>query len=168
MQLFLYNISMNITIIAVGKLKEAYWREAVAEYSKRLSHYCKLTIVELPDEQTPDHASAALTAQIIDREGERILRAVPQKSYLIALAIEGKTFDSISFANKLSDLALAGSSDFTFVIGGSLGLSSAVLNRADMRLSFSQFTFPHQLMRIILLEQIYRAFRIQNHEPYHK
>lgn len=159
---------MNITLITVGKLKEQYWRDAVTEYSKRLSRYAKLDIVELPDEQTPDHASPALEAQILDREGSRILKALPQNSYFIALAIEGKTFDSIAFSRQLADLSLSGVSHLTFIIGGSLGLSPAVLNHANLKLSFSKMTFPHQLMRVILLEQIYRAFRIQNHEPYHK
>lgn len=159
---------MNITLITVGKLKEQYWRDAVAEYSKRLSRYAKLDIVELPDEQTPDHASPALEAQILDREGSRILKALPQSSYLIALAIEGKAFDSIAFSRQLANLSLSGVSHLTFIIGGSLGLSPAVLKRVDLKLSFSKMTFPHQLMRVILLEQIYRAFRIQNHEPYHK
>lgn len=159
---------MNINLIAVGKLKEPYWREAVAEYSKRLSRYCKLNIIEIPDEPTPDNASPALAEQIMGREAERILKAIPGSSYIVALAIQGKTFDSVTFAGRLAQLSLSGLSDFTFIIGGSLGLAPGVLNRADLELSFSDLTFPHQLMRVILLEQIYRAFRIQNHEPYHK
>ena len=159
---------MNITIVCVGKCKESFYREAIAEYSKRLSRYCRLKIVEAADEPTPEGAGAALEGQIKDTEGERIIRAIPSRSYVIALAIEGKRSSSEAFAERIDHLALEGVSDLTFVIGGSLGLSSKVLAMADLKLSFSDMTFPHQLMRVILLEQIYRAFRIIRKEPYHK
>lgn len=159
---------MNITIISVGKIKEKYLSEAIKEYSKRLSRYCKLDIVELPDEQTPDRAGESLEAQIKHKEGQRILRFLKEDSYVIALAIEGKKLNSESFAEKLEQLGIQGKSHVTFVIGGSLGLAPEVLKRADFLLSFSDLTFPHQLMRVILLEQVYRCYRIINHEPYHK
>lgn len=160
--------SMKITIISVGKIKEAFYRDAIAEYSKRLSAYCKLEIKEVADEKTPDNASFELEKQIRDKEGERILKAMDEKGYCIALAIDGKKYDSITFAKHMEKLAVSGKSHIQFVIGGSLGLSDKVLAKADEKLSFSDMTFPHQLMRVILLEQIYRGFRINNHEPYHK
>ena len=159
---------MNITIISVGKIKEKYLSEAIKEYSKRLSRYCKLDIMELPDEQTPDRAGEALEAQIKQKEGQRIMRALKEDTYVIALAIEGKKMNSEGFAEKLEQLGIQGKSHVTFVIGGSLGLAPEVLKRADFLLSFSDLTFPHQLMRVILLEQVYRCYRIINHEPYHK
>ncbi|MBQ1171222.1 MAG: 23S rRNA (pseudouridine(1915)-N(3))-methyltransferase RlmH [Lachnospiraceae bacterium] len=159
---------MKITIISVGKIKEKFYREAVAEYAKRLSSYCKFQIIELADEKTPENASFELENQIKDKEGERILKSVDEKGYLIALAIEGKKFDSVQFSNRLEKLMINGNSHIQFVIGGSLGLSENVLKKADDKISFSDMTFPHQLMRVILSEQIYRAFRIMNHEPYHK
>ncbi|MCD8045839.1 MAG: 23S rRNA (pseudouridine(1915)-N(3))-methyltransferase RlmH [Clostridiales bacterium] len=159
---------MNITIYTVGKIKESFYREAIAEYAKRLSRYCKLQVVEVADERTPDNAGEALTAQIREREGARLLSQIRDNTYLIALAIDGKRMDSVAFAEKIAALGLHGASDIGFVIGGSLGLSDAVLSRADFKLSFSDMTFPHQLMRVILLEQVYRAYRIINHEPYHK
>lgn len=159
---------MKITCVAVGRLRETYFREAVAEYGKRLSRYCKLEIIELQDEKTPDGAGEALEQQIKDREGERILKVLREDAYVIALAIEGVMPDSVELSRKLERLAVGGRSHLMFVIGGSLGLSRAVLERADELLSFSAMTFPHQLMRVILLEQLYRSFRIRNHEPYHK
>lgn len=159
---------MRMTVIAVGKCKERFFREAIAEYTKRLSRYGQLEIVEVSDEKTPDGASFVLEEQIRAKEGERILKAVKDGAYVIALAIEGKKMDSPSFAKRLGDLSTYGKSHVVFIIGGSLGLHPDVLARADMLLSFSDMTFPHQLMRIILLEQIYRAFRILNGEPYHK
>lgn len=160
--------SMKITIISVGKIKEAFYRDAIAEYSKRVSAYCKLEIKEAADEKTPDNASAEQEKQIKDREGERILKLTDEKGYCIALAIDGKKYDSVAFAKHMEQLTVSGKSHIQFVIGGSLGLSDKVLARADEKLSFSDMTFPHQLMRVILLEQIYRGFRINNHEPYHK
>lgn len=159
---------MNITILSVGKIKEKYLTDAIKEYSKRLSRYCKLEILELPDEQTPDKAGEALELQIKQKEGQRILKTIKDDAYVIALAIEGQKLTSEKFAKNLENLAIQRKSHIVFVIGGSLGLAPDVLKRADQLLSFSDMTFPHQLMRVILLEQIYRCYRIINHEPYHK
>ena len=159
---------MKITVVAVGKIKERFFEDAVKEYEKRLGRYCKLEIVQVADEKTPDGAGEALERQIKEKEGERILAHIRDGAYVIALAIEGKMLDSEELAQKLGQLGVGGVSQVVFVIGGSLGLSGAVLERADYRLSFSKMTFPHQMMRVILLEQVYRGFRILNHEPYHK
>ena len=159
---------MKITLITVGKIKEKYFTDAISEYSKRLSRYCKMDIIEVPDEKTPDGASETLETQIKDKEGEKILAKIPDGAYVVALAIEGKMLDSEELADKMEKWNVSGISHVVFVIGGSLGLSAKVLNRADFKLSFSKMTFPHQLMRVILLEQIYRSFRIRNNEPYHK
>lgn len=158
----------KMTIISVGKIKEAFYQDAVAEYSKRLSAYCKLEIKELSDEKTPESASAETEKLIKEKEGGRILKAMDAKAYSIALAIEGEKYDSPGFAGYLEKLTVSGNSHIQFIIGGSLGLSQTVLDRVDKKISFSDMTFPHQLMRVILLEQIYRGFRINNHEPYHK
>lgn len=159
---------MKITMVTVGKIKEKYLRDGIAEYVKRLSRYCKLDIIELQDEKTPDRASEAEELQIKNTEGERILKNIRDTDYVIALAIEGKMLDSVELSEKIEKLGVQGISSIVLVIGGSLGLSDAVLRRADFHLSFSKMTFPHQLMRMILLEQIYRAYRIMNKEPYHK
>ena len=159
---------LKITCVVVGKIKEKYFTDAVKEYAKRLRRYCKLEIVELPDEKTPDGASTAEEAAILEREGERILKALREDAYVIALAIEGKALDSVELSEKIEQLGVRGISHIAFVIGGSLGLSPAVIGRADEALSFSRMTFPHQLMRVIWLEQIYRSFRIMKGEPYHK
>lgn len=159
---------MKITIVCVGKIKEKFYRDALAEYTKRLSRYCSLTITEVADEKTKEQASETECAIIKDREGERILKSIRDDGYVIALAIDGKTLDSVALSEKIDKLGLSGKSNVYFVIGGSLGLSDAVMRRADYKLSFSRMTFPHQLMRVILLEQIYRSYRIINHEPYHK
>ena len=159
---------MNITLVTVGKIKEKYFRDAIAEYQKRLSKYCRLEIVEVADETTPDKASATEEAQIRQREAARILKAVRDNAYCIALTIDGKKRDSVNLATHIEQLGLSGKSNLVFVIGGSLGLHDSVVQRADETLSFSELTFPHQLMRVILLEQIYRCFRIINNEPYHK
>lgn len=159
---------MKITLVTVGKLKERFWVEAVAEYSKRLSRYCKLEIMQAADEKTPDHASQALEEQIKEREGQRILSLIPDNSYVIALAIEGNMLNSEELADKIGRLGVDGARQIVFVIGGSLGLSTQVLKRADYQLSFSKMTYPHQLMRVVLLEQIYRSYRILNKQPYHK
>ena len=159
---------MKITLITVGKIKEKYFTDAIAEYSKRLSRYCKLEIVEVPDEKTPDGASEALENQIKEKEGEKILSKIADGAYVVALAIEGKHMDSEELAEKMEKWNVSGISHLVFIIGGSLGLTPKVLNRADFKLSFSKMTFPHQLMRVVLLEQIYRSFRIRNNEPYHK
>ena len=159
---------MKITLVTVGKIKEKYLEQAIAEYSKRLARYCKLEILQVPDEKTPEGASAAVEEQIKEKEGERILSQVRDGSFVIALAIEGKMMSSEELAQKMDRLAVEGTSQITFIIGGSLGLSRKVLERADFLLSFSKMTFPHQLMRVILLEQIYRSYRIITGQPYHK
>lgn len=159
---------MKIDIICVGKMKESFMRDAAAEYLKRLSRYAKIEVIEVADEPTPDGASAREEALVKTREGERILAKTSSSAYVIALAIEGKQLSSEGLAEHIENLTTSGKSHLQFIIGGSLGLSTEVLDRADYKLSFSKMTFPHQLMRTILLEQIYRAFRIINHEPYHK
>lgn len=159
---------IKITLITVGKIKEKFYVEALKEYSKRLSRYCKLEIIEVADEMTPDGASAAVEDQIRQREGERILKHIKAGMYVIALAIDGKMSDSVQFGRHIEKLGTAGNGNIAFIIGGSLGLSKEVLSASDEKLSFSKMTFPHQLMRVILLEQIYRGFRIINNEPYHK
>ncbi len=159
---------MKITILTVGKIKEKYWNMAIQEYTKRLSRYCKLAIIEVADEKTPDGAGQALENQVKEKEGMRILAKIPSDAYVIALAIEGDMPDSIQLSKKMEQLAVRGIFHIVFVIGGSLGLSKAVLECANEWLSFSKMTFPHQMMRVILLEQVYRSYRIMNHEPYHK
>ncbi|MDD6450677.1 MAG: 23S rRNA (pseudouridine(1915)-N(3))-methyltransferase RlmH [Lachnospiraceae bacterium] len=159
---------MRITIACVGKVKEKFYRDAIQEYAKRLSRYVKLDIQEVADEKTPENASLALEKEIKEKEGNRLLKKIPDQAYVIALAIEGQALSSTDLAGKIEKLGLSGNSHIVFVIGGSLGLSPQVLGRADEKLSFSKMTFPHQLMRVILLEQIYRSYRIINGEPYHK
>lgn len=159
---------MKIHLIAVGKLKEKYLVQGIKEYAKRLTPYCQLEVVEIADEATPDKASRAEEVILKAKEGERILAKIKQNSFVIALDIKGKMLSSEELAVKIEKLALAGKSHLTFVIGGSLGLAPQVLERAQMRLSFSPMTFPHQLMRLILLEQVYRAFMINRGSPYHK
>lgn len=159
---------MKIDIICVGKIKEKFFTDAIGEYSKRLSRYCDLDIVQVKDENAPESLSDEQMKQILKLEGERILLKIPQRTYLIALDIDGKEMSSEAMSEKLSDLMVSEQGRFTFVIGGSLGLWDEIKKKADLRLSFSKMTFPHQLMRVILLEQIYRCFRIMNHEPYHK
>jgi 23S rRNA (pseudouridine1915-N3)-methyltransferase len=159
---------MNITVISVGKLKEKYLKEAIQEYSLRLTKYCKLDIIEVPDEKAPENMSAAEEEIVKLKEGQVILKNVKDDTYVIALAIQGKQLSSEKFAELISGLGLRGKSNIAFVIGGSLGLSEEVLKRADYHLSFSAMTFPHQVMRVILLEQVYRGFRIIRGEPYHK
>ena len=159
---------MKLTILTVGKLKEAYLRDAVSEYAKRLTRYGKIEIIETADERTDENASDAENLRVITEEGQRILAKIPKGAYVIALAIDGETFDSVGMAEKIRALGNAGKSHLVFIIGGSLGLSKEVLSRADERWSFSRLTFPHQLMRVILAEQLYRSFRIINNEPYHK
>lgn len=159
---------MNITIICVGKLKERYWVEAVAEYSKRLSGYCTLEIAELKESRLPDKAGAAQEEAVKEAEGQEILRRIKDNMYVITLEVKGKPLSSEQLAEKIEGLAIGGNSNIAFVIGGSLGLSRAVGQRADYKLSFSAMTFPHQMMRVILLEQIYRSFKIIRNETYHK
>ena len=159
---------MKITVLTVGKIKEKYFTAAITEYAKRLSRYCKLEIVEVPDEKTPDKAPEAINQQIKEKEGEKLLAHIKDDAYVIALVIQGKELSSEQLAEKIAGLTLNGKSHLIFIIGGSLGLSDAVIKRADYHLSFSPMTFPHQLMRVVLLEQIYRAFKINTGEPYHK
>lgn len=159
---------MKITLITVGKIKEKYLKDAIAEYSKRLSKYCKLTVIEVADEKTPDQASEAVENSIRTKEGERILKHIKEDMYVITLEIGGKMLSSEELSAKLEELGLKGRSNVAFVIGGSIGLGEEVLARSDYALSFSKMTFPHQLMRVILLEQIYRSYRIIHREPYHK
>ena len=159
---------MKITILSVGKIKEKNFKDAISEYEKRLSRYCKLEIIEVPDERAPEQASAKEEAMIRDREGERLMKHIREVAYVITLEISGKELDSIEFAKKMEDLGVSGVSQLYFVIGGSIGLGESVRKRADFALSFSKMTFPHQLMRVILLEQIYRGYRIMKGEPYHK
>ena len=158
----------KIRVICVGRIKEKFYTQAVEEYSKRLSRYCRLEITELADEKTPDNASDAMNDRIKEKEGDRILAAIPEGAYVIALAIEGMMCDSVELSKKLESLGVEGHGSIVLIIGGSLGLDRRVLDRADYKLSFSRMTFPHQLMRVILLEQVYRAYRISNNEPYHK
>ena len=159
---------MKITVICVGKIKEKFYRDAIAEYEKRLTKYCKPDFVEVADEKTPDGAGEALEEQIKAREGARILEKIKPDAYVCTLEIGGKKMSSEGMADWMEKLCVSGTSHITFVIGGSLGLHPSVSKRADLALSFSDMTFPHQLMRVILAEQIYRCFRIIHQEPYHK
>ena len=155
---------MKIRILTVGKIKEKFYRDAIAEYQKRLGRYCKLEIVEVADEKTDENASPSQMEQVKEKEGQRLLSHIRDGEYCIVLAIEGKKLDSVAFSQQMDRLMVSGTSTIDFVIG----LYKDVLSRADFLLSFSDMTFPHQLMRVILLEQVYRAFRISNKEPYHK
>lgn len=159
---------MNITVIAIGKLKEKYWQDAIAEYSKRLGAYCNLQIVELKESLLRANPSAADEEAVKVAEGKEILGRIKKGDYVITLEIKGKGLSSEQLAEKIADLGVSGRSDIVFVIGGSLGLSAEVSARADFKLSFSAMTFPHQMMRVILLEQIYRSFKINRNEAYHK
>ena len=159
---------MKITVITVGKIKEKYLKDAIAEYSKRLGKYCKLEIIEVADEKTPDNASELVENQIRSKEAERILKYVKDDAFVITLEINGKQLTSEELAGKIDNLGIQGHSHIIFIIGGSIGLGIEVLKKSNFALSFSKMTFPHQLMRVILLEQIYRSYRIINGEPYHK
>lgn len=159
---------MKITVACVGKIKEKFFTSAIEEYSKRLGRYVSFEIAQVNDEKAPENMSIAEEERVKAIEGDRLLKVIKDNSYVVALAIEGKKLSSEGFAQFISKNMVMGISHITFVIGGSLGLSDAVLNRADFKLSFSDMTFPHQLMRVVLLEQIYRAYRINNNEPYHK
>ena len=159
---------MRINIVCVGKIKEKYLKLGIDEFKKRLSKYCKLEIIELEDEKAPENLSDKEMLMIKEKEGKKSLSKIKDNSYVIALAIDGKNLSSEELAQTINKLGVRGVSNITFVIGGSLGLSDEVLSRADYKLSFSKMTFPHQLMRLILLEQVYRAYRINNGEPYHK
>ena len=159
---------MKISILTVGKIKEKYLKDAIAEYSKRLSKYCKLEIIEVADEKTPDNASEVVEEAIRSKEAERILKYIKDDAYVITLEINGKQLSSEELADKIDKLGVQGTSHIIFVIGGSIGLGQEILQKSNYALSFSKMTFPHQLMRVILLEQIYRSYRIINGEPYHK
>lgn len=159
---------MNIRVVAVGKIKEKYIQEGIKEFSKRLSRYCTLDIIEIDDEKAPENLSDKEMDIVKKKEGERILSKIPQNSFIISLEIEGKQLSSEDLSKKIDDLMINGANDITFIIGGSLGLSDEVRNKSNFKLSFSKMTFPHQLMRLILLEQVYRSWRIMKGEPYHK
>ena len=159
---------MKIKLVTVGKLKEKYLKDGIAEYAKRLKHFTKFELIELSDEKTPDKASYLENQQILEKEGNRILSKITDKEFVIALAIEGQQSPSEEFSKILSDITIRGISNITFVIGGSLGLSNTVKKRANLLMSFGKLTLPHQLMRLVLVEQIYRAFMIQQGSPYHK
>ncbi|HGJ3717544.1 TPA: 23S rRNA (pseudouridine(1915)-N(3))-methyltransferase RlmH [Streptococcus pneumoniae] len=159
---------MKIKVVTVGKLKEKYLKYGIAEYSKRISRFAKFEMIELSDEKTPDKASESENQKILEIEGQRILSKIADRDFVIVLAIEGKTFFSEEFSKQLEETSIKGFSTLTFIIGGSLGLSSSVKNRANLSVSFGRLTLPHQLMRLVLVEQIYRAFTIQQGFPYHK
>ena len=158
---------LHINVICVGKIKESFFRDAILEYSKRLSRFCNLTITELQDEKIPEKASEKIEQEIKEKEGQNIISHIKKDSYVIALDLTGKELDSVALSQKIENLSISNSS-ITFIIGGSLGLSKQVLNYCNVKLCFSKLTFPHQLIRIFLLEQIYRAFKIANNETYHK
>lgn len=159
---------MKIKVVTVGKLKEEYLKDGIAEYSKRISRFAKLEMIELADEKTPDKASESENQKILEIEGQRILSKVGDRDFVIVLAIEGKTLSSEEFSKQLEEASINGFSTLTFIIGGSLGLAQDVKNRANLSVSFGRLTLPHQLMRLVLVEQIYRAFTIQQGSPYHK
>lgn len=159
---------MNIDIICVGKIKEKYLTDAISEYSKRLSRYCNLSILEVADEKTEENASDAFNDKVKKAEADRILKHIKSNAHIVTLEIEGKQLSSIELSKKIEDVGTYGFNDIQFIIGGSLGLHNSIISLANTHLSFSKMTFPHQLMRVILLEQIYRSFRIINNEPYHK
>ena len=159
---------MKITILTVGKIKEKYLKDAIAEYSKRLSKYCKLEVIEVADEKTPENASESVENAIRSKEAERLMKYIREDAFVITLEIAGKLLSSEELADKINTLGIQGKSHIIFVIGGSIGLGEEILKQSDFALSFSKMTFPHQLMRVILLEQIYRSYRIISGEPYHK
>lgn len=163
-----YNGKMKIKLVVVGKLKEKYLKDGIAEYSKRLSRFTKIEIVEVADEKTPDKATDAENQKIMKKESERIMSKISDRDYVIALAIEGEQFPSEKFSQRMEDITVKGYSDITFIIGGSLGLDPDIKNRANLLMSFGKLTLPHQLMRLVLIEQIYRSFMIQQGSPYHK
>lgn len=158
---------LHINIICVGKIKETFFRDAIQEYSKRLSRFCSLSITEIADEKIPDKTNEKIENDIKEKEGNNILSHIKKDSYVIALDLKGKEFDSIAFSKEISNISIS-SSNITFIIGGSLGISNKVLSACNEKICFSKLTFPHQLIRIFLLEQLYRAFKISNNETYHK
>lgn len=158
---------LHINIICVGKIKETFFKDAIQEYSKRLSRFCNLSITEIADEKIPDKTNEKIENDIKEKEGNNILSHIKKDSYVIALDLKGKEFDSIAFSKEISNISIS-SSNITFIIGGSLGISNKVLSACNEKICFSKLTFPHQLIRIFLLEQLYRAFKISNNETYHK
>ena len=158
---------LSINIICVGKLKEMFFKDACNEYIKRLSKYCKLTIVELPDEKIPDKLNSSTIENIKEKESNNIMKHLPKDSYIIALDLNGKQYSSGDFSKKLDNLSLI-TSNITFIIGGSLGLTNKILTASNDKICFSKMTFPHQLIRIFLLEQLFRGFKISNGETYHR
>ncbi|OQA27311.1 MAG: Ribosomal RNA large subunit methyltransferase H [Firmicutes bacterium ADurb.Bin354] len=159
---------MRITVLCAGKCKERFYADAVSEYVKRLSRYAKAEVIEVEDEKTPDGASDRVNEQILEKEAARMMKHIPDGAYVIALAVGGKEYTSPEFADRINDLGISGKSHIIFVIGGSLGLAESIYKRANERIGFGKMTFPHQLFRVMLLEQIYRAYRIISGEPYHK
>ncbi len=159
---------VKITVLAVGKIKEKFYINAIQEYVKRLSRYCKLNIIQVADEKTAENCTETETDIIKKKEAERLFKYIPEQAYVVTLEILGKQLDSVEMAHKIEQLGIQGTSHIVFIIGGSLGLHQSVSDRSDLKLSFSKMTFPHQLMRVILLEQVYRSYRIINNEPYHK
>ncbi|KGR72499.1 23S rRNA (pseudouridine(1915)-N(3))-methyltransferase RlmH [Streptococcus phocae subsp. phocae] len=159
---------MKLKVICVGKLKEKYLKDGIAEYQKRLSRFCQFEVVELPDEKTPEKASDAEKRIILQKEADRIAKKIGPRDFVIALAIEGKQFPSEQFSQIIEDTTLKGYSDISLIIGGSLGLDETIKKQANLLMSFGLLTLPHQLMRLILVEQIYRAFMIRQGSPYHK
>lgn len=158
---------LNINIICVGKIKEKYLKDALDEYSKRLSRYCRLSFTELPDEKIPDKLNPTLENMIKEKECDKILEHIKKDSYIVALDLSGKEFSSEDFSKKIEDISME-NSNLTFIIGGSLGLTQNLLNKCNLKICFSKMTFPHQLIRVFLLEQIFRAFKISNNETYHR
>ena len=159
---------MNITILSVGKIKEKYLKDAIKEYDKRLSAYCKVKMIEVADEKAPENLSEKDQIQVINKEGDRLLQKIKDSQYVVALDLKGRQRTSEEFSKEVENLQIHGKSDVVFIIGGSMGLSTDVMKRANETISFSKMTFPHQLMKVILMEQIYRAYRIMKNEPYHK
>ena len=159
---------MNITVIAVGKIKEKFYTQAIEEYAKRLSRYCTLKTIEIPDEKAPENLSDADMLSVIEKEGKRIIEKIPPSATIISMEIEGKQISSIEFSKQIEEFAIRGQSHLCFIIGGSLGLAEEIKKISHLKLSFSKMTFPHQLFRVMLLEQIYRGFRIMKGQPYHK
>ncbi|QSZ27072.1 23S rRNA (pseudouridine(1915)-N(3))-methyltransferase RlmH [Aceticella autotrophica] len=159
---------MNIDIIAVGKIKERFFDEGIKEYLKRLKVYCNMRIIEVSDEKAPEKLSEKERLEVMHSEGIKIMNKIRKGSFIITLCIEGKQFDSLEFAHYLENLSISGNPSITFIIGGSLGISEDIKNLSNLKLSFSKMTFPHQLMRLVLVEQIYRVFKIMKGEPYHK
>ena len=158
---------ISINVLCIGKIKEKFFKDAIQEYSKRLSKYCKLTILELPDEKIPENASSKIEEKIKEKECENLINHIKKDSYIIALDLKGKVFDSIALSKHIEELSNI-TSNITFIIGGSLGLNKEILNKCNESICFSKMTFPHQLIRVFLLEQIYRSFKITNNETYHK